>query len=166
MLTFIRFSQFVDSLFTAIDSLQLDRVILDLRNCGGGNSEYNKYLIAALLQHPTINQLGHLFVIIGRATFSAAINLVTDPEYRTQATFIGEPTGSSPNFIGESTVLKLPYSGLWFVVSNRYHQGGANNSLDKRPWIAPDILIELSSEDYRTNRDPVMATIRARLAKQ
>ena len=129
---------------------------MDLRNCGGGNSEYNKFLIEALLQHPEINQKKHFYTIIGRETFSAAINLVTDLEYRTNTIFVGEPTGSKPDFIGESSVLKLPYSGLYLVISNRYHQGGANNSLDKRPWIAPSILIQLTSKEYTENDDPLM----------
>ena len=46
---------------------------------------------------------GHLFVIIGRRTFSAAQNTVNMIEKNTNATFVGEPTGSRPNFVGEST---------------------------------------------------------------
>jgi len=152
----VRFFGVVDSLFKTIDRQHIKNLVLDLRNCGGGNSEYNKYLIAAILQHPKINEKKHFYTIIGRETFSAAINLVTDLEYRTNSVFVGEPTGSKPDFIGESSVLKLPYSGLYLVISNRYHQGGANNSLDKRPWIAPSILIQLSSKEYAENDDPVM----------
>ncbi len=158
------FANFVDSLFATIDRENLQNLVLDLRDCGGGNSEYNRSLIAELLQHPSVNRKGHLYTIIGRATYSAGINLVTDLEFRTETTFVGEPTGSSPDFIGESTVLNLPYSGLYLVISNRYHQGGANNSLDKRPWIAPETLVELNSRDYAQNRDPVMSTITKMIA--
>ena len=159
------FSAFVDSLFAVTDRERLPNLVLDLRNCGGGNSAYDRFLIAALLRHPDVNRAGHLFTIIGRETYSAAINLVTDLEFRTHTTFVGEPTGSSPDFIGESTVLTLPYSGLYLVISNRYHQGGANNSLDARPWIAPNTLVELTSRDYAENRDPVMAEIVRRLQR-
>lgn len=152
----LSFSRFIDSTFMMLDQAGAKKLVLDLRNCGGGNSTLNRFLINAILKRPELTQQGNLFTIIGRNTYFAAQNLVADIEYRLNSTLIGEPTGSSPNFIGESNALKLPYSQLYFVVSNRYHQGGANNSLDKRPWVSPDILIELTSEEYARNVDPVM----------
>lgn len=152
----LRFSAFTDSVFALIDNLSLQRLVLDVRDCGGGNSNLNPYLINHILKRPALNTGNHFFTVIGRNTYSAAINLVNDLEYRTNTTLIGEPAGSSPNYIGESNVLQLPYSRLYLIISNRYHQGGANNSLDKRPWIAPHILIEPAPDDYRNNRDPVM----------
>ena len=59
---------------------------------------------------PLINRRGALFVIIGRLTFSAAQNTVTAIDRETSAIFVGEPTGSRPNFIGESIYFELPYS--------------------------------------------------------
>ena len=50
-------------------------------------------------------------MIIGRDTFSAAQNTISELERRTKAILVGEPTGSSPNFIGESLAIPLPYSG-------------------------------------------------------
>jgi hypothetical protein len=58
-------------------------------------------------------------------------------ELHTNARFVGEPTGSRPNFVGESSIIGLPYSGLRISISSRYHQNGGSN--DKRMWIAPDI---------------------------
>jgi tetratricopeptide (TPR) repeat protein len=152
----LSFSKFIDSTFTQFDKLGAERLVLDVRNCGGGNSALNRYLLDALITRPQINLENKFFMIIGRNTYSAGINLVDDLEYRIAPTAIGEPTGSSPNFIGESNLLKLPYSQLFLVISNRYHQGGANNSLDKRPWVSPSILIEPVAEDYVQHRDPVM----------
>src|SRR6267143_154269 len=51
---------------------------------------------------------GHLFVITGRLTFSAAMNLASRLEHETHATFVGEPTGSRPNHYGEAVTLTLP----------------------------------------------------------
>jgi hypothetical protein len=42
--------------------------------------------------------------------------------------------------------------------SNRYWQDAYSD--DYRPWIAPDLVAELSSTDLRTNRDPAMDVIR------
>ena len=49
---------------------KVDRVIVDLRLNGGGDNQTFGPLVAAL-RSPRINRSGHLFVLIGRATFSA-----------------------------------------------------------------------------------------------
>ena len=70
------------------------------------------------------------------------------------AIFVGEPSSSRPNFVGEDTELLLPYSGVRGSMSSRYFQG--SHSLDERVWIAPDIPVRLSSSDYFAKRDPVL----------
>jgi hypothetical protein len=42
-------------------------------------------------------------------------------------------------------------------VASRYFQD--SDPLDERQWIAPDIPVRLSSDDYFANRDPVMAAV-------
>jgi hypothetical protein len=95
-------------------------------------------------------------VITGRLTFSAAQVFINELDRYTSAVFAGEPSGSKPNFIGESAQTKLPYSGLVMTISTRYHQ---TDDQDHRTWIAPKIPVALSSEDYFANRDPVMDTV-------
>src|SRR5437870_9361362 len=80
---------------------------------------------------------GHLFVITGRLTFSAAMNLASRLEHETHATFVGEPTGSRPNHYGEAVTLTLPASGITVRVSTRYWRDSKPN--DKRLWIAPEM---------------------------
>jgi hypothetical protein len=46
---------------------------------------------------PAINRRGSLYVIIGRMTCSAAQNIATMLQQHTNATFVGEPSGSPPN---------------------------------------------------------------------
>ncbi|QSE99142.1 S41 family peptidase [Fulvivirga lutea] len=150
------FKAFVNEALREFDSLKCSKLVIDLRHCGGGNSEYNKFLLHGLIKRSDQLSNENLIVLIGRNTYSAAINLVGDIEYHSNAIFVGEPTGCSPNFIGESNVLNLPYTNLYLVISNRYHQPGANNSLDKRPWIAPDIYLEPSAQDYFNGKDAVI----------
>jgi hypothetical protein len=104
-----------------------------------------------------VNQRGRLFVIIGRRTFSAAMNCASLLELHTPATFVGEPTGSRPNFVGESTSFLLPYARYRVFCSSRYWQHVT--STDERPWIAPEIVAEPTAADYAANRDPAMAAI-------
>lgn len=42
--------------------------------------------------------------------------------------------------------------------SNLYHQRGQYSS-DKRKWIAPDIFIDFSCNDYKNGVDPVLNEI-------
>jgi hypothetical protein len=71
---------------------------------------------------------------------------------------LGQHTGSKPNFIGEINFFQLPYSRLTVSSSNLYHQRG-NYSADERKWIAPDVFIDFSFQDFENGKDPVIDEI-------
>lgn len=150
---------FAQRLKAFVDTSDVEYFVTDLRLNGGGNSYLNRAIINLLVSTPKINQYGKLFTITGRITFSAAQNLSTDLEYRTNTIFVGEPTGSKPNFIGETNRLKLPWSDLTVSLSDRYHQGGAGHSDEYRTWIAPQIYTPVTSEEFKDNVDPAMDAI-------
>ncbi|MEO8575143.1 MAG: hypothetical protein ABI556_00520 [Gemmatimonadales bacterium] len=129
------------------------KIILDVRHNNGGNSYLYPPIIDALSSWETSVPTGQLYVVTGRNTFSAAQNFITQLDKRTRAIFVGEPSSSKPNFVGEENDLQLPWSGAIISISNRYHE---NIPGDTRPWIEPDIKVELSSKDYFANRDPVL----------
>jgi hypothetical protein len=129
------------------------RVILDVRHNNGGNSYLYPPIIDALIAWESVVPTGKLYVLTGRNTFSAAQNFIAQLDRRTRAIFVGEPSSSKPNFVGEENDLVLPWSGAIVSISNRYHE---NIPGDKRQWIEPDIKVELSSRDYFANRDPVL----------
>lgn len=153
------FAAFVDEMFAFIATHPVEALVIDLRSNYGGSSELYRPLLEQIIRQPQINRHGKMFTLIGRSTLSAAMNLSTDLEYWTNTLFVGEPTGCSPNFIGENKYFTLPYSKLRVSVSDRYHQHGASLSTDKRVWIAPDLPAELTSSDYRNGVDPGMAAI-------
>jgi hypothetical protein len=123
----------------------------------GGNTFLSQPLLHGLIANKKINQRGKLFVIIGRRTFSAAQNTATFIERHTKATFVGEPTGSSPNFIGEETPFILPYNKVLVNVSDLYWQ--SSWPMDYRTWIAPQIYAPPTFALYRVNRDPALEAI-------
>ena len=104
-----------------------------------------------------INRRGKLFVIIGRRTYSAAQNTATYFERYTEATFVGEPTGSSPNFIGEENMVVLPYSKLVANVSHLYWQSSWPQ--DQRVWLAPEIYTPPTWADFRAGRDAALEAV-------
>lgn len=153
----ISFEKFVDIMFKKIDSLPVRKMVIDIRNNNGGDNTLNKYLIHALIRSNNVNQKGKLFVIIGRLTFSAAVNLASDLESNTNATFVGEPTAAGPNHYGETKVLHLPASHLIVLYSSQYWQ--SSFPWDKRTSIEPDISIKFTSYDFRNNQDPCLKAI-------
>lgn len=156
------FEDTVRALFEHIEERKSDYLVIDMRQNDGGDTGLVLPLVHGLIRCDRVNRDGHLFVIIGRQTFSAAMNAVSLIELHTAATFVGEPTGSSPNFVGESTYFVLPFSRVRVYCSSRYWQHVT--SLDRRIWIAPDIAVELSSKDFAENRDPILEAVLARCA--
>lgn len=148
---------FYERMFTAIDHHNAVALVIDLRWNGGGNTFLAQPLIHHIIRREQIDRRGALFVIIGRSTFSAAQNTATLLDRHTNAVFVGEPTGSSPNFIGETIPFRLPYSGLQANVSDLYWQ--TSWPFDHRTAIAPDIYAPPTFAAYRTNTDPAMHAI-------
>jgi hypothetical protein len=70
-------------------------------------------------------------VIIGRKTASAAQCLATQIERNASAIFVGEPTGSCPNFVGETRPLNLPYSKKQASISDLYWQNSVVSDVDR-----------------------------------
>jgi hypothetical protein len=143
--------------FTFIDNHQASKLVIDLRWNGGGNTYLVQPLLHRLIGCTKINQRGCLYVIIGRGTFSAAQNTATAIERETSAIFVGEPSGSRPNFIGETIPFTLPYSKASVNVADLYWQ--TSWPMDHRPWIAPELYTPPSFEAYSQNRDPAMEAI-------
>jgi hypothetical protein len=148
---------FFARVFDCVDAYRPERFILDIRLNGGGNGTLNQPIVHGLIKRDWLNQRGKLFTIIGRATFSAAMMLAVDLERHTRTLFVGEPTGTSPNMYGETGVIKLPNSRLTIYVSELHWV--YSDPRDKRPWIAPNICAELSSNHYRAKRDPAIEAI-------
>jgi tetratricopeptide (TPR) repeat protein len=152
-------ADFAERLRGFVDSAPVDRVVLDLRLNRGGDGTLNQPLVLSLIRSPKLEGPGHLFVIIGRSTFSAAQFLVHDLEEYTDAVFVGEPTGGKPNSYGDSRRITLPNSGITVRASIYYWQ--RTRPLDTRLWKAPDVAAELTSRDYRANVDPALREILA-----
>jgi tetratricopeptide (TPR) repeat protein len=149
--------KFCSRLFKFLDDNEVERLIIDVRWNGGGNTFLNRPWIHGLVRCTRINQRGKLFVIIGRQTFSAAQNFTTDVQRHTQAIFVGEPTGSSPNAIGETNRFTLPWSKMTGSIANLYWQHSW--PMDHRIWIAPELYAPPSFALYRVNRDPALEAI-------
>jgi hypothetical protein len=149
------FSDFTHRLLAAIDSVNAERLVIDLRLNRGGNGALLRPLVHGILKRPHVNDRGKLLVLIGRGTWSAAQFLLNDLEKYADVTFIGEPSGSKGNHYGDSRRITLPHSGISVRAATIYWQAWAPG--DQRPWTAPNVAAGLSSGDYARNEDPVLA---------
>jgi len=131
------------------------RCIIDLRNNDGGQRVYAE-LLTLVREHAKINTPGHLLVLIGRRTFSAAVMFATELQMQTEALLVGEPTGQGPIFYSRPRLFELPNSGLMFAISSFHNVSGL--PFDSRKTIEPDIPVAYGIEDFLNGRDPVLST--------
>ena len=151
------FSAFAADLLKVLDAQPVERFVLDLRRNPGGNSEVIKPLRERLAKHDRISRKGRLFVLIGRKTFSSAAKNTIQLRRRTEAIFVGEPTGQKPNTFGEIKRFELPNSKIPVSYSTKYFRMMADDPAS----FVPDIRVDLSSADYFAGRDPVLEAVLA-----
>ncbi|MFN0141108.1 MAG: hypothetical protein ACKVQW_13600 [Pyrinomonadaceae bacterium] len=142
--------------FETADRSTAERLVIDLRANGGGNNYLNLPVTTGAIRS-RFNVRGKFFVIIGRETFSAAQNAVNDLEKYTNAIFVGEPTGASPNHFGDARPIILPNSKLRIQASTLWWQD--KDPRDTRKWTAPSLAADLTSDDYQNGRDPALEAI-------
>ena len=152
-------ADFAKQLGDVIAAEPVEKLVIDMRNNNGGNTYLNEPLLKVVENAGKVNRPGHLYVIVGRRTFSAAMNAVSYFGKYTDAVFVGEPTGGKPNAPGDETFFTLPYSGLLVNLSDRYWQGSWPDDFSN--WRAPDIAVPVRFSDYAAGRDAALDLIKA-----
>ena len=146
----------VKKLFDFIDRHPVKKLVIDVRQNGGGDFfEGRKHLIQPLKQRSSVSQKGRLFVITGRNTASAAMANAIDFRKELNAILVGEPTGERPNSYQERKDMKLPNSGIVVSYSTQYYKFLDEDILA----VMPDQRIDPDWRDYKAGRDPVMEWI-------
>jgi hypothetical protein len=147
------FESFVDEVFDLLDRGQETRLVLDLRFNGGGNEAVLTPFIQAIEERTGFNEPGKLFVIIGRGTYSSALQNAITLSREYHATLIGEPTGGKPNHYGEVRNFDLPNVGLRVWYSTRYW---LNYPEGDPLTLEPDVSAVVTVADLLAGRDPAL----------
>jgi len=150
-------------------------VIVDLRYNGGGNFLNITNFTTELAG--LVGRDGHIYVITGRATNSAAIIFTALLKAAThgRTVIVGEEPSDNLWFWSEGQTLEAPASKLPLRYMTGYHDWAHGcRDLGRCYWpvvfhgvavgsIAPDLPIEMTFADYAAGRDPAMEAILARI---
>jgi len=147
------FAAFTRELFATVAANPVERMVIDLRFNGGGNSRVIEPLIEALREHPTLSQPGRVRVLIGARTFSSALMNAIELQEAVGATLIGTPTGGRPNGYGETRSFTLPNSGLRVQYSTRFFRNLPGNDT---PALEPDVVAPITWNDLLAGVDPAL----------
>src|SRR6185503_12955434 len=84
-------------------------LILDLRHNNGGNTLLYVELLRTLTAYARTPG-NRVYILIGRRTYSAAANLITELERLADPIFVGEASSECCRMHGDPTQVELPYS--------------------------------------------------------
>src|SRR5258708_2861547 len=150
---FIVFSR---ELFDFIDHHEIKRVIVDMRQNGGGDfTRGREYIISEFKKRPNLVKRGMLYVVVGRLTYSAGMANAPDFPNELHAILVGEPTGARPNGYQENREFSLPNSHLGVSYSTQLYKFQEKDT----PGIMPDKRLDPGWQSYRRGEDPVLAWI-------
>ena len=108
-------------MWAKVDSLDVEKFVIDIRNNGGGGFQFSLPIIQGVLDRPKLNQRGKLFVLTGYKTFSAAIGFLEQLENRSNAIIVGVPPSDHPASPGDSDEFSLGETGIKVNLSQIFH---------------------------------------------
>jgi hypothetical protein len=132
-------------------------VILDLRHNDGGSTHLHAEFLRTMITYTTSPDR-HLYVLIGRRTYSATGNLVTQLEQLANAVFVGEPSSECCTFYASPSPFTLPFSKLQGRMSTMKWSLSQKVN-DFRREIIPQFPVQVTAKEYFSGRDPVLDTV-------
>jgi hypothetical protein len=167
--TFLR-----DSFQDMIDN-QVENLIIDLRNNGGGDPPFSADLLAYLMSEPftyfaassgypellqpmdphDIHFSGNVFALIGGGCFSSTNHFLSLVKHHGLATLVGEETAGSYYCSASSTETTLHNSSIRAMVAKSVFATDVTG-FEIGPGIMPDVTVVPTLDDILTGADPVM----------
>ena len=138
---------------TALDDGDYSRVLVDLRNNGGGSDGVIWPLLAVLRQE--MDDGAEVVGLIGETTFSSAIINVVELQ-EMGAVLVGEPASGSVDHFGSVGSFSLPNSGIQIGVSTKYIDLGTLLDADAGRGVEslePDVTVPQTMADTLAGRD-------------
>ena len=143
------FADFTRDMFAFADCHPVERVIVDLRFNGGGNSSMIRPLTDGLKSRPTLPS--KVVVLVGPGTFSSAVINARNLQTEVHARLLGEPASEKLNSYGELRFFQLPNSRLRVQYSTKFFRLARNGD---ESVLQPDVMVGRTLADVL--RDPVL----------
>lgn len=147
--TFSAMQDFAEDLIDLLREKKTSKVIIDLRNNGGGDFFVGLQLAWALIMVDSLDWREGMYVLIGRKTFSAAMSNAAQYRQLLNATLVGEPTGANPVGYQDAGTFSLPHSGWTVMYSKRRYRFQDSESAG----VEPDVRIDLDWDSYQSGKD-------------
>ena len=141
------------AMFTLVDQTHPQKLVIDMRDNGGGDNTVGEaHMVKPIAARPDLNSSGHLYILIGPKTFSAAMNNAAQFQDETAAITVGETIGEKPNSYKEPRQFRLPNSHLVVRASTLFYtfRKTGENAVHPNKEIIP------SWDDVKSGRDPVL----------
>jgi len=158
---------FADRVLSALASHPVAKVVVDERFDTGGNLQIARPFMQRLAAAAR-ERGARLYVISGRATFSAGLTHLAQLRQWGRATIVGEGPGEGMEFWSEGGNRVMPNSRLTLHFADRVHSYGLRKRGPRSPYldtelfadrITPEIRVSLTSRDYFAGRDPALEAI-------
>ncbi len=153
--SFEEMEKFGESVLNFINENAIKKIVIDLRNNGGGDFFVGTFLAYYLNLADSIDWKSGVYVLTDKVTFSAATSNASQFRQMLNAKIIGEPTGSNPNGYQDMGQFTLPNSGMVVTYSKRLFRFQDK----KTQGVQPDVLIEYDWKSYSNGIDNMMQWI-------
>jgi hypothetical protein len=150
------------AMFDQIALTHPGKLIIDMRDNGGGDNTVGyAELVQPIKACADLNRKGHLYVLVGPETFSAAMNNAAQLQDETHAILVGQTIGEKPNSYQEPRQFRLPNSHLVVRASTLYYEFRKHGENAVRP----NKEIIPTWADVKAGRDPAMDWILAQAVR-
>ena len=165
-------AEFGKHVLNELQSDAVKKIIVDVRFNTGGDLSIGRTFIEGLAAFAKNHKI-KVYVIMGRATFSAGIYHAMQLRQLVNATLVGEPMGDGLDFWSEGGNLPTPNSRLSLHYADRFHSMSSVERPELSQYLVtdtdlsitnpmPDISVRMSARDYFSGRDPALKAVRGR----
>jgi hypothetical protein len=150
--SFEEMEKFGESVLRYINQNQIEQVVIDLRNNGGGDFFVGTFLAYYLNLADSIDWKSGVYTLTDRVTFSAATSNAAQFRQMINAKIVGEQSGSNPTGYQDMGQFTLPNSGMFVTYSKRLFRFQERVTQG----VQPDVLISYNWEDFVAGKDNML----------
>lgn len=132
----------------------VQKLVIDFRGNLTGVLGSETFLVNLIKIRPDIMDYNNIFVAIGNRTYSAGVLIAERVASLTNATLIGEPSGSTPDYLPVINYEEFPNNKRNYILYVASYGKGFDQSKIVNS-LVPDISIKYTIDDYKNGTDPV-----------